>query len=128
MAKINKFIEEVSTGKRESSVVSTDTVESLSMDEKEAWRLLRKELEDIGITPHLFTTYRELIIIKFKDAVDAGDFQGLPWSEVDDNDTQSSTFKVELSEPEGTGNIFRSPLSPQLITANSKPKGIGNFF
>jgi hypothetical protein len=49
-----RFIDEVHSGMREDSVVSTD---SLSIDEQEAWRIVRKELEDVGITPQLFNQH-----------------------------------------------------------------------
>lgn len=46
-----KFIDEIRNGRREDSVTSTN---SLSSDEQEAWRVVRKELEDVGITAQLF--------------------------------------------------------------------------
>lgn len=46
-----KFIDEVRTGRREDSVISTN---SLSHEEQDSWRIVGKELEDVGITPQLF--------------------------------------------------------------------------
>lgn len=45
---LKTFIDEVRSGKREASVVSSD---SLSLTGKEAWRQLRKKLEGVGISP-----------------------------------------------------------------------------
>jgi hypothetical protein len=66
---IKTFLDELRDGKRDGSVVSTQTMDSLSLDEKEAWRQLRKELESIGITPALFTQHQELIINTLRRAV-----------------------------------------------------------
>jgi len=66
---LRKFLDEVSTGKREGSVVSTQTVGSLSADQKEVWRQLRKELESVGITPVLFEQHRTVIIASLQKAI-----------------------------------------------------------
>jgi len=73
MEKLDTFIDEVRTGKREGSVVTNHTVGSLSADEKEAWRQLRKELQSVGITPALFNQHRELIVERLLKAIDDGD-------------------------------------------------------
>ena len=46
--KLDKLISDFQQGKRAPSVVSLQTVDSLDPDDKEAWRAIRKELEDIG--------------------------------------------------------------------------------
>ncbi|KAJ9656085.1 hypothetical protein H2201_008657 [Coniosporium apollinis] len=66
---LRTFIDEVRTGKREGSVVSTQTTGSLSADEKEAWRQLRKELESVGITPMLFAQHRAFIVAMLQKAI-----------------------------------------------------------
>lgn len=63
---LKTFIDEVCTGKREGS---TQTTGSLSADEKEAWRQLRKELESVGITPTLFIQHREFIITTLRRVI-----------------------------------------------------------
>src|SRR5205823_3653996 len=73
MEKLDRFIDEVRTGKREESVVTNHTTGSLSADEKEAWRRLRKELESVGISPALFNQHRELIIERLLKAIGDGD-------------------------------------------------------
>jgi Ankyrin repeats (3 copies) len=66
---LRTFIDELRTGKREGSVVSTQTTGSLSADEKEAWRQLRKELESVGITPVAFTQNRAFIVATLQKAI-----------------------------------------------------------
>ncbi|KAK2789307.1 hypothetical protein FQN53_002149 [Emmonsiellopsis sp. PD_33] len=60
--------------KRE-SFLSEETVDSLPLDEKVTWRMIRKELEDIGITVAAFDANKEFILNWFAEAVEAGDFQ-----------------------------------------------------
>lgn len=55
-------MDEYRSGKRESSQMSALSTDSLSRDDKEAWRQLRKELESIGITPDIFNRNRHFIL------------------------------------------------------------------
>lgn len=65
VAKTTKaFIEQVRSGKRENSVISTQT---LSIDNKEAWKQLRRELQDAGINGESFAQNLDLIIVILKE-------------------------------------------------------------
>lgn len=77
-AMLRKYIEEIRTGRREGSIISTDSIDSLSPDEKEAWRGVRKELEDVGITPELFTRHSAWIKKTLSDASQSGSLQEQP--------------------------------------------------
>ncbi|KAJ6085866.1 hypothetical protein N7486_010147 [Penicillium sp. IBT 16267x] len=59
---LKDFMNDICTGKRKSSDMSSVSTGSLSTDEKEQWRQLRKELQSIGITPDIFTQNREFIL------------------------------------------------------------------
>lgn len=59
---LSAFISEIRSGKRESSAMSSLSAGSLSTDEKEEWRQLRKELQSIGVTPDIFSRNREFIL------------------------------------------------------------------
>ena len=59
---------------RERSVVSIQSIESLSANDKSAWRQMRKELEDVGIPTSLFLQHRNFIIGWFRAAIARGDF------------------------------------------------------
>ena len=63
---LRTFIDKLRTGKREGSVVSTQTTGSLSADEKEAWR---KELESVGITPVAFAQNRAFVVATLQKAI-----------------------------------------------------------
>ena len=73
---LGTLIDDVRARKRNSSVVSAQTTSSLSAEEKEAWRDLRKELESIGITLTLFTQHREFIVGKLQKAIAEQDLVG----------------------------------------------------
>ena len=63
------LLQEFRDGKREGSVISTQTVDSLSPDEKQAWRAIRKELEEIGISVAAFDANKEFILNWLKTAI-----------------------------------------------------------
>ncbi|KAH0537212.1 hypothetical protein FGG08_005991, partial [Glutinoglossum americanum] len=73
--KLDEFLQEFQNGKHEGSVVTTQTAESLSTDEKQTWRIIRKELEDIGITVAAFDANRDFIMNWFIAAIANGDFE-----------------------------------------------------
>lgn len=73
--KLVVLLQELQDGKHESSVISTQTVESLSADERQAWRTIRKELEDIGISVAAFDANKAFIINWFQRAINKGAFE-----------------------------------------------------
>jgi hypothetical protein len=105
MEKLDTFINEVQTGKREGSVVTNHTTDSLSADEKEAWRQLRKELESVGITPALFNQHRELIIERLLKAINDGDLAEDIGEEL--SDTTSGTTRDSTEERLDTDPTYR---------------------
>ena len=84
--KLNLLIAEVRAGKREGSVVSTKTFESSAQNDRETWEALRRELEDIGISPAVITEKRQFIIVWFQEAVAAGRLEEDSPSDDDDDD------------------------------------------
>ena len=109
-AKLNQILQEFRSGKRESSMMTTITQESLSGNEKEAWRSIRKELEDIGLTVAAFELNKGLIMAWFRNAIATGAFEEIcPSDEVtsDCSDTVH-TYKVvneAVQEEEVLGDI-----------------------
>ena len=61
-------------GQTEDSVISAQTIDSLSSDNRKAWRAIRKELEGVGITISAFKLNHDLILDWFKRAFEAGEF------------------------------------------------------
>ena len=104
--KLDKFIEEFRQGKRETSIVSLQTVDSLSVDDRAAWRTIRKELEEIGISVAAFEANRNFIFDWFVRTVETGAFEeenGHSVGEaVNDSDEQESRSN-EQHQGHGTG-------------------------
>jgi hypothetical protein len=68
-------VREFREGKRQGSVISTQTMDSFSTSNKEAWRTIRKELEDIGIIVAAFNANKEFIFEWFLSAIECGAFE-----------------------------------------------------
>jgi hypothetical protein len=73
--KLSYFLQEFEEGKREGSVISTQTINTLSMNDKQLWRTIRKELEDIGITVAAFDANKDFIFKWFMNAIANGAFE-----------------------------------------------------
>ncbi|KAI9701441.1 MAG: hypothetical protein M1836_001496 [Candelina mexicana] len=58
-----------SPGSRESSIYSSYTAESLTVDQKENWRQLRKALEGVGITPEMFDQRQGFITSRIRELI-----------------------------------------------------------
>jgi len=82
--KLDDFLQEFRERKRQGSVISTQTKNSLCMNEREAWRILWKELEEIGITVAAFDTNKNFIFYLFTEANANGAFEERP---LDDSPT-----------------------------------------
>ncbi|KAL9085259.1 MAG: hypothetical protein Q9165_007693 [Trypethelium subeluteriae] len=115
LLKLDTFIDEVRSGKREDSVVTHHTTGSLSADGKEAWRQLRKELESIGITPALFNEHHDIIIARLQQAIENGDLVEIPSEGPSDdtagyNNDQAPDFGNHFPNAEGSGDEYLASL------------------
>ncbi|KAJ5166727.1 uncharacterized protein N7482_005508 [Penicillium canariense] len=59
---LKKFIQEQQNELTEGSVISSLSSGSLSLDDKETWRRIRKELQGVGMTPEAFDKNRAFIL------------------------------------------------------------------
>ena len=83
--KLDEFIKEFREGKHEGSILSGQTIESISPDQKHLWITFRNELEDIGISVAAFDANRDFIIKWLAEAANNGSFEeGLPDRESND--------------------------------------------
>ena len=71
---MNKLLAEIRSGAREGSIISTESIESLSSEDTDGWNQLRKDLEDVGITASLFLQHRTFIVHWFQFALRKGAF------------------------------------------------------
>ena len=103
--KLDKFIEEFRQGKRETSIVSLQTVDSLTADDRAVWRTIRKELEEIGISVAAFDANRNFILDWFMRAVEAGAFEEQNACSTDDESQHSDEQECESSEADDDGDM-----------------------
>lgn len=107
VTKLDKFIEEFRQGKRETSIVSVQTVDSLSADDRAVWRTIRKELEEIGISVAAFDANRNFIFDWLVRAVEAGTFEEQSAPDIDDESQYSDKQACESSEADDDGDMGR---------------------
>jgi hypothetical protein len=96
--KLQVYSQEFREGTRQGSVVSNQTLDSLCGDEKQVWRTIRKELEDIGITVAAFDANKDFIFEWFEKALANGAFEERP---VDD--AASAISHMDQSDEEQYG-------------------------
>lgn len=104
------FLQEFRDGKHEGSIVSTQTVDSLTTDDKQAWRAIRKELEEIGISIAAFDANKDFIVNWFKTAIDTG---ALEEETAEEDGSSSILLEDDLSQPFGApghDTVLNQPL------------------
>ena len=134
--KLDRFIRNVQQGKRAPSVAST--VDSLDPDDKEAWRTIRKELQDIGISIQAFDANKDFIFEKISNVVNAGEFQEQAVSDMGEFQEQTVSnageFRVQaVSSPSGpmhaldglsstsSSSILRVQELNQIVISDTEP-------
>ncbi|KAL8711711.1 MAG: hypothetical protein Q9220_003882 [cf. Caloplaca sp. 1 TL-2023] len=133
------FIAEVRAGKREGSVVSVASIDTIARHNREVWNALRRELEDIGISPSIISEKRQHIIAWFQHAVATGQLEeDMPSddtpslhtsyniSDVGEIDNEAPLWEIE--DPSGEESAFENPVSRDVFTSpqlDSLGKAIG---
>lgn len=119
---LKTFIDEVRSGKREASVVSSD---SLSLTGKEAWRQLRKKLEGVGISPNTFAQNRTFIRTTLKRAIEEEGLGGDLRFGIHDMDELNEDIERHDEPPAtaATGSTDTDAVS-QDKTTNGRPKSV----
>ena len=69
---------QLETQRRDRSSITAETIDSLSLNDKKTWRMIRKELEDFGITIAAFDHNKDFIIGWLKEAKETGSLTGVP--------------------------------------------------
>lgn len=106
--KLNQLIAEVRAGKREGSVISNQTFDTTAQDKKQMWEALRRELEDIGISPGTITELRQFIISWFQKAAAAGKLEE-DTSTTASADDDSTVFLNKTDRWPGTSDELSVP-------------------
>ena len=120
--KLNLLVAEIRSGKREGSVVSTQTLDTIAQNDKETWESLRRELEDVGISAEVITEKRQFIVTWFQEAVAVGKLEEAASSDDDD-----STISLSESNASGSTSDVDDPIdqhnpSMMLQSYNTKEK------
>ena len=76
---------EIRSGKREGSVISTQTLDTAAQNGRETWEALRRELEDVGISLEVINEKRQFIVTWFQEAVAMGKLEEEASSHDDDS-------------------------------------------
>ena len=142
--KLKILVEEYQKGKHEASLLSNETIDSLSANDRVTWREIRKKLDEIGISVTAFDANREFILGWLVQAADSGAFNerapatdGITRSNLDPTSTPASSSKLDTHcaiaygrTPEGhretlwvaqENAIFESQLDALQIGAKSLP-------
>ena len=127
--RLDKLIRDFQQGKRAPSVVSLQTVDSLDPDDKEAWRTIRKELEDIGISVAAFDANKDFIFEWLSNAVDTGAYQeqavSSPSGSIHSLDVLSSTSSSSSSgvNESNKKTVMSNTEPPKASKAKANPTG-----
>ena len=124
--KLNVFMTEVRAGRREGSIVSVQTVDTVARNDQETWNVLRRELEDVGISPAIISEKRQFIVAWFQEAVAAGKLEEDTPSDADEPLSFFQKF-INASSDNNTASAWDKELSlrevskhiPQIITGTS---------
>jgi hypothetical protein len=124
---LEKYIQELRSGKRDSSVLSAHTAGSLTSDEKEAWRQLRKELESVGITPSLFTQHQVLIVeILRKAIIEENLIEDISIDQINSSESAPQQYSTSYSILEPASELVPQAHGTQidgiLSTKNNTPR------
>jgi len=98
--KLLKYAKERRDGTREGSMITVESVESLSRGEKEMWRNIRKDLEDIGISVEAFNANKGFILRWLQEALQSDVME----------ERSDGTQNVLENAPDSDGG---SPVQPQ---------------
>lgn len=112
-AKLDEILREFRKGHREGSVISVQTFDSLSTADKEAWRSIRKELEDMGLSLAAFEANKDFIFSWLKKAIADGAFEEV----AEDVEAIGSGSEFGFS---GSASTTR-PASPDQVTSGGCP-------
>jgi hypothetical protein len=101
LKKLDDYLREIREGKREGSVISAQTTDSLCTNDKQVWHTIRKELEDIGITDSAFDANKDFISEWFLNTIRSGAFEERSWG-----DSQTAEPWEIASDGELRGNLI----------------------
>ena len=110
---LNKLLQDYQQNPREGSILSSQTADTISKDDKETWRAIRKELEELGLSVSAFQANKIFILDWFREAIAKGAFReeaaGIN-SEAYEQRSNSDVDDPARSSAHGTGKGITSSL------------------
>ena len=113
---LDLVIAEVRAGKREGSIISTQTSNTTARNNQKTWEALRKELEDICISPNVIIEKRQFIIAWFQEAVAADRLE----EDFASDDNNSAISSHESEDPACASDDDNNP-SKKVSTIRLEP-------
>ncbi len=117
---------EIRAGNREGSVISTQTFDTAARNDQETWDALRRELEDIGVSPGIINEKRQFIISWFRETIAMGNLDEAAAPKA--NDGAVSFYEPSHSAGTSDCDDLMEWENPSIVlepctTRGSKPKG-----
>ena len=122
--KLDQYLRDLRSGRCEGSVVSYQTVESLTADDKALWRDTRKELNEIGISVSAFEQNKQYIFQWLAHAMETGAFEEQP-SDADNSGEAPERGRASSPGSQGLGELVEGsgmehvPVQPGHHSPNS---------
>ncbi|KAG8526459.1 uncharacterized protein KY384_000052 [Bacidia gigantensis] len=127
--KLDKLLDEFRNGKREGSIVSNHTVDSLTADDQAVWREIRKNLEDIGVSVAAFNANRDFILNWFVSKVESGEFEERDDENTSDGQSLKSVEPIDESAHSQSFSDSSSAISSMLhlgsLPKSEEPDNVG---
>lgn len=95
---LKKLIREFQEGKHEGSIKTIATVDSLTMDDKQTWRAIRKEFENMGISVAAFDANKRFIMGWFQKAFESGAFEECVAEDDENSISSQNTLSYDTLE------------------------------
>lgn len=99
--------------------MSVQTIDTVARNNQETWDVLRRELEDVGISPGVISEKRQFIIAWFQEAVAAGKLE----EDVPSDDDESLVLSQEPNNESGDSDTA-SAWSTVSDTASASSKEV----
>ena len=117
--RLNDLKRDFQAGRHEASIVSSRSLESITQEDRDVWRTIRKELADIGISVAAFDANKTFIMDWFKTAIDNGAF------EEQAPDDSLSSMGYDDADSQTTEDAAESNL--KALEAQSPANSLGNM-
>ncbi|KAK0710660.1 hypothetical protein B0H67DRAFT_491373 [Lasiosphaeris hirsuta] len=125
--KLTKFLAEVQAGLREGSVVATEDA-ATAISTTDLWPELRRELEDVGISPPAAEENHAFILERIQKALEAGEMDELAPGELPEKSAAGRKSSVAQSDSGYGGSIASVSERGSISVTSSTLSAANNTF